>query len=167
MRNVLLFLVVLMILASCKNSNTQNISVLSEVDTSFSFFLSDYYRESSKDSHSYSKAFSLKSGVLYYDYKYHGYPDNDEKHNQKQLNDSAITAIKTKMQELSLYQNYKKTFPINESGFISESGYTLSIITDTAKYSILVNGGRPMDIDDEIYNKLSELYYFINKIFPQ
>ncbi|MFH2094992.1 MAG: hypothetical protein ABIJ16_04765, partial [Bacteroidota bacterium] len=117
--------------------------------------------------HRYSTTFSLKSGVLYYDYSYHGFPDNDEKHNQKQLNDSTITAIKEKIRELSLYQNYKKSFPINDNGFITESGYSFSVTTDTAKYDILVNGSRPMDIDDEIYNKLSELFYFISAIFPQ
>jgi len=164
MRTAFIFLLVFLLFA-CKNSITQNIVPLT--DTVFSFVINDYYRESSKDSHSYSKVFSLKSGVLYYDYVYRGYPDDEEKHSQKQLNDSVISLIKDKLEELSLYQNYKKTFPIDKTGMITESGYSFSIITDTSKYNIQVSGCRPIEIEDKVYDKLSEFYYFISKIFPQ
>ncbi len=47
---------------------------------SFSFTLTDLYHESSKDSHSYTKTYTLKSGVLYYDYEYRGFPDDKDEH---------------------------------------------------------------------------------------
>jgi hypothetical protein len=157
----------ILLFATGNNSCTQNISIIPVTDTIFSFIISDFYRESSKDSHSYSKEFSLKSGVLYYDYVYSGYPDNEEKHTQKQLNDSIISLIKVKLNELSLYQNYRKEFPIDRTGMITESGYSFSVTTDTARYNIQVSGNRAIEIDDKVYEKLSEFYYFINNLFPQ
>lgn len=165
MKTILVLPMIFLLLAICKNSNTQNISVAQLSDTVFAFTIRSYYNETSKDSHNYSKTFSLKSGILYYDYDYNGYPDNEEEHKQKTLNDSTIQVIKVKLKELSLYQNYKKTFPIDKSGFVSESGYSLSITTDSVKYYILVNGARPIEIDDKVYENLSGFYYFINTLF--
>lgn len=167
MRNTLVFLNTLLLLVSCNISCTQNTKTVAGADTVFSFAIKDYYDESSKDSHEYSKTYSLKKGVLYYDYVYTGYPDDEEKHSKKDLNDEAVEKIKTKLKDLSLYCNYKKEFPIDERGMITKTGYILSITTDTAKYRILVSGNRPIEIEDEVYNKLSEFFSFLSYILPE
>lgn len=165
MKNVFILSLILLLFATCKNSNTQNLSTVLVIDTAFKFVIRDYYDETSKDSHHYSKTYSLKSGILYYDYDYNGYPDNEEEHKQKQLNDSAIDIIKAKLKELTLYQSYKKKFPLEERGMITESGYSLFIKTGSIKYDLQVSGPRPMDIQDKAYDNLAIFYSFIENLF--
>jgi hypothetical protein len=167
MKNLIILFLVVLSFVCCKNANTQKPENTSVSDTSFKMTLSDYYEERSKDSHNYSKTYSVESGVLYYDYLYRGYPDDEEFHDKKQMNDSLISKIKLKIEELSLYRNYEKKFPSDESGYFTESGSTLSVTTDTEKYYIKISGPRPIEIDDEVYNKLSEFYYFLDSVFPQ
>jgi hypothetical protein len=167
MKNTLIISLILLLFTMCKISFTQNLNKVQIRDTTFSFTIGSYYNEISKDSHNYSKTFSLKSGILHYDYDYNGYPDNEEEHKQKQLNDSSIDVIKAKLKEFSLYQNYKKAFPLEKNGLVTESGYSLIVTTDSAKYEIHLSGPRPMDIDDKVYESLSIFYYFINTLFEK
>lgn len=167
MRKILVISLALLLLATYKNLNAQDVRTTQVSDTVFSFTIRNYYDERSKDSHNYSKSYTLKSGILFYDYDYNGYPDDEEEHKQKKLNDSTIIAIKIKLKELSLYQNYKKSFPVDEGGFRAESGSSLTITTDSVKYYIQVNGGRPIDMEDKMYENLSEFYYYINSLFEK
>ncbi len=154
-----------LIAVSCKSELKQSPPVNNMTDTTFSFVLTDFFDESSKDSHHYSKSFSLKSGILRYDYIYRGFPDNQEEHKELPADDSMITAIKEKINTLDLVTNYDKKFPVNERGFIVRTGKRLTLFQDTVKYSVSVTGGRPMDMKDEMYNKLSQLYYFLDRYF--
>lgn len=167
MKNPIILFLVVLSFACCKNANTQKPENTSVSDTSFKMTLSNYYEERSKDSHNYSKTFSVKSGILYYNYIYRGYPDDDDFQNKMQLNDSLLNLIKLKLQELSLCKNYEKKFPSDGSGYFTESGSSLSVTTDNIEYFIKVSGQRPIEIEDDVYNKLNEFFYFINKIFPQ
>ncbi len=158
MKKIILLFPLFLLFVNCKNSTTKNSNTS---ESAFSFVIVDSYRESSKDSHSYSTTLSLKDGVLNYDYNYSGFPENKKEHKEKDLSHSDINSIKLKMQELSLYQNYEKKFPVNEKVYIVETGMRLTIIADTVKYSLCVNGGRPMDII--IYSgTLQELQTWLN-----
>jgi len=138
-------------------------------DTLFAFSVSYSFSETSKDSHHYSKNFNLKSGILYYNYSYSGYPAVEEDHKQKQLNDSTIDLIKSKLKELSLYQNYNKNFPGKKDVFSTETVYSLTIETGSVKYSLSVSRSGPTDVnkEDEVETHISEFNSFINTIFPQ
>lgn len=170
MKNILILILLALVFCNCRNSITrtnQNVAVQIVCDTVFAFSIQKYYDERSKDCNHYYNMFSLKSGVLYYDYVYKGFPDDEEEHDKKQLNDSIIHIIKEKLKELSLYQDYSKKFPLKKSGFITESGYSMTIRNDSAKYALSVSGPGNMEIDDKIYLHLSDFYYYINTIFPQ
>jgi hypothetical protein len=167
MKNLLIIILTIILFSNCKNSSTQNNQVKPISDTTFYFCIKDFYNETSKDSHHYFKTFSLEKGVLYYDYVYNGFPGHEEAHDEKQLNDSTINTIKEKLKELSLYMNYTRKFPIEKTGLSSESGYLLTIIADTSQYSVSISGDIPYDINDEVYNHLSNFNYFINNLFTQ
>jgi len=166
-REFIFSILIITALASCKNPLTPKCENKPISDTLFSFSIRKFYNESSKDSHHYYQMFSLKKGVLFYDYVYKGFPNDEEEHKKKILNDSIILLIKIKLNELELYQDYSKEYPVNNSGFRSESGYSLIINTDTSDYSLMVKGKIPYDVDNEVYNNLSAFYYFIHSVFPQ
>ncbi len=167
MKKLTLLLVTVLLIFGCKNSNTQNTSKKLVSDTIFSFVTVDSYSESSKDSHNYSTTLSLKKGVLYYDYDYNGYPANEEEHKQMNLNDSIIIAIKVKLKELSLYKNYEKKYTVNEKNYRVETGIRLYITTDTSKYILSIDGGRPMEIKDEVNDNLSIFFSYVENLFPK
>ena len=152
---------------SCKSNPQHNLSGNSMTDTTFSFVLFDSFDETSKDSHHYTKTLSLKSGILHYDYVYRGFPDDTEEHKEMPAGESMIKTIREKIRELRLDTNYVKRYPVNERGFIVRTGMHLTIEDGANKYSVSVTGGRPMDINDEIDNKMSQLYYFVNRFFEK
>ena len=156
-----------MIALSCKTNPQQNLTANCMTDTTFSFVLADSFDETSKDSHHYTKTLSLKSGVLHYDYVYRGFPDNTEEHKEMPADESMIKTIREKIRELRLDTNYVKRYPVSERGFIVRTGMHLTIQDGANKYSVSVTGGRPMDINDEINNKMSQLYYFVNRFFEK
>jgi hypothetical protein len=165
MLKVLIFLGV--IIMSCKSSSQQTQTEIVMTDTTFSFVLTDSFDETSKDSHDYSKTLSVKSGVLHYDYVYRGFPDDQAEHKEMPADESMIKAIRDKIKELRLDTNYVKRYPVNERGFIVRTGMHLTIQDSADKYSISVTGGRPMDINDRLNDKMSELYYFVNRYFDK
>lgn len=167
MKKAILLFPIILLFVNCKNSTTQNNITNNTSDTGFSFVIVDSYRETSKDSHSYSTTLSLQNGVLNYDYKYHGFPDNQTAHKQRDLSNSEINSIKSKMKELSLYQNYKKKFPVNEKVYMVETGMSLTIITDTVKYTLSVNGGMPMDIKDSVNDHMSVFFSYVMNLFSE
>jgi hypothetical protein len=162
---ILVFIILLF--ANCKNSNTQNSSTKTVGDTIFSFVTVDFYRETSKDSHHHSTTLSLKKGILYYDYNYGGYPAPETEHKQMDVNDSIINTIKAKLKELSLYQNYKKRFPVNEKVYIVETGISLNIITDTEKYALSVDGGLSNNIKDSVKDNMSQFFAYVLHLFSE
>ena len=165
MLKVLIFLV--FFIMSCKSSSQQTQTEIVMTDTTFSFVLLDSFDETSKDSHHYTKTLSLKSGVLHYDYVYRGFPDNTEEHKEMPADESMIKTIREKIRELRLDTNYVKRYPVNERGFIVRTGMHLTIQDGVNKYSVSVTGGRPMDINDELNDKMSKLYYFVNRYFEK
>jgi hypothetical protein len=167
MKNILIIMMTIMLFTNCKNSNTQNNQVKPISDTTFYFCIKDFYNETSKDSHHYYKMYYLKAGVLYYEYKYRGFPSEEDFTDSKQLNDTLINDIKAKLSKLSLNRNYNRYFPVDRNGMVSESGLSLNIRYDTVKYNLEVSGEIPYDINDSIYNHLSEFRYYINTLFPQ
>jgi len=167
MKNFLMFFWGVLLFASCKNSNTQNTSINIVSDTIFSFVTVDSYSESSKDSHNYSETLSLKKGVLYYGYIYKGFPDDETEHKQINLNDSIINSLKAKLKKLSLYKNYKKRYSINEKTYRVETDISLYITTDTNKYILSVDGGRPMYITDSVNDNMSIFFSYVMNLFPE
>jgi hypothetical protein len=167
MKIYLLFPLLIWHFNGCKPGSHPAISQISPADTSFSLTICESFDEQSKDSHHYSTTLTLKSEALYYDYIYRGFPDDKTEHKEKSLHDSDITTVKNKIKELSLTMNYNKAYPFNDRGFVVKTGISLKIRTDSAAYSISVTGGRPMDINDEMNNKLYRLYYFLNNYFDK
>jgi hypothetical protein len=167
MKNLSILTFLILLFSNCKNSNTQNFSTKTVSDTIFSFVTVDFYRETSKDSHHYSTTLSLKKGILYYDYNYGGYPAPETKHKQLDVNDSIINSIKAKLKELSLYQNYKKRFPVNEKVYIVETGISLNIITDTEKFALSVDGGLSNNIKDSVKDNMSHFFAYVQQLFSE
>jgi hypothetical protein len=74
----------------------------------FSFTLTDSYNETSKDSHQYSKTYSLKGKVLRFEHSHSGFPDDKEEAKEVRANDSMVSAIKDKIKDRGLHTNYEK-----------------------------------------------------------
>jgi hypothetical protein len=133
----------------------------------FSFTLTESYSETSKDSHQYSKAYSLNGKTLLFEHSHSGFPDDKEETRKVRVNGSMIAAIKDKIKGLGLYTNYEKKFPVNERGMISRTKKKLIIQDGEKKYLISVSGGSPGEIKDEFDNKLGVFYSFIASLISR
>jgi hypothetical protein len=133
----------------------------------FSFTLTESYSETSKDSHRYSKSYSLDGKVLRFLHTHSGFPDDKEEAKEVRANNSMVSAIKDKIMGLGLYTNYEKKFPVNERGTIMRTTMKLVIQDGEEKYAISVSGGSRGEIKDEFDQKLGVFYSFIAGIFQR
>ncbi|MFH0895922.1 MAG: hypothetical protein V2A54_15925 [Bacteroidota bacterium] len=150
--------------ASCSQSSVKDANNTTIIDTTFSFYLTESFHETSLDSHWYTSTYSIKNGVLSYDYVYGGFPAPEKKHKDTTLSEKDFISIKEKLKELKLFINYKKTFPVEKKGLIVETCNSLQINDADKIYKISISGGRPMDLVDEVGNRLSEFEYFVKQL---
>jgi hypothetical protein len=131
----------------------------------FSFTLTAFYDEHSKDSHKISKTYSLSAGVLRYVYVTSGVLAGNNKSAELSANASKVAEIKDKLKALGLYTNYVKDFTVTDRVFIVRTGKKLNIQDGTEEYSISVTGGLPAYIKDEFHDKLSAFEGLISYLF--
>lgn len=166
MRHFLLAPLIIFAFFTCHNSNNNTTSESAYMDTSFSLMLSYSFQEKSMDSYSYSNSFSIQSGILAQDYE----SNRSKEVKQKKLNLTAKTLnrIKQKIEELNLYQNYHKEFPVEPiNSVIIKTDFSLSIKKDSLSYNIYISGSDPSQIQDKVYSNLSLLSSFFDSLLKK
>ena len=157
----LIFLLPVFLFFISTPSATQVYHTEADPDTTLSFVYTDNYREISKDSHHYTTSWSLKNGKLIYDYNYGGFPGPEILHDEILVSDSVIQLYRKMLKELRLYLNYNIRYPVNKAGMTVESGKSLYFTDGKESFKITIDGGRPININDEKSTKLSEFKYFV------
>jgi hypothetical protein len=130
----------------------------------FSFTLTAFYDEHSKDSHKISQTYSLSGSVLRYVCVTIGVLAGNNKSAELSANASKVAEIKDKLKTLGLYTNYVKDFPVTNRAIV-RTGKKLTIQDGTEEYSVSVTGGLSAYIKDEFHDKLVAFEGIISYLF--
>jgi hypothetical protein len=110
--------------------------------------------------------YQLTGNILNYNYEYRGFPENKDIHYSLHLSDSALKELLAKFHSFDFSKNHNKHFQANNAGFSTEIGMSLMASDAINSWNIAIKASNIEQIDDEMYNRLNNFYFYLQISVP-